>query len=320
MKTANYGNNTQGVFIQNVLPGPLVMCDPPFLKNGLYLDPLQPGEVIDLSYYDPQILSRSIALNNAIKNGYAEVLSENEYYTQIELAEQRQIAQTQELQQRIVAAEAAGNTFEAEQINLATAGNPHGDYSAEALLAQKNTVNDHKVWAIEYHKAKAAGQVRDPIEFKELVESGRINTQINARGRRVSLEMQNFGSQDQLTMTSTKATIAMPGAYTVQNTDGTKQEMGGVFTEKRGLTNFNATGTIVGANTMGVEDAPSNVYSGHPMNRSAQSANELMAEEVDINQDEDEYEQDLVLQRQQVADRLAPRSPYVGQKSIGQRR
>lgn len=311
-------NIERTLFIQNVLPGPLVICDPPSIKNGLYLDPLQPGETVELSFYDPQMLSRSIALNNALRNGYAISLSENEFYEQRQMAEQRQIAEMRELQNKIAKTETDGNIFEAEQINLATAGNPHGDGAAEALLAQKNTMNDQRVWAAEYRKAREQGIVSNPVEFKELVESGRLSTSLGQRGRRVSMaEMQNIGAQDQLNMTATKATIAMPGSYNVKNADGETDELGGVYTQRRQLTNFNATGTMVGATTIGVEDSATPTYSGHPVMQRNSQMEDSFVENVDINQDDNIYEQEYMAQNNQVAERLAvrPQSPYIGQRT-----
>lgn len=307
----------RGFFIQNILAGPLVICDPPHLKNGLYLDPLQPGETVDLSYYDQQTLVRSIALNNALRHGYAVTLSADEYYEQNEMESQRRIAQSIEMQKKMVVTEAANGIFEAEQINLSTAGNPHGDYSAEALLAQENNINSPQVWAAEYKKAKDQGLVRSPVEFQELVESGRIATQMGNRGRRVSIaEMRNEGAQDQINMTATRATIAMPGSYQVTN-DGQREEMGGVYTQRRQLTNFNATGNMVGAGDIGVEDSPTPAYSGHPgMQKNAYAQNnaytEDFVEDIDLEQEEAEYDRNYVAQNNQIAERLAPRSPYLG--------
>jgi len=304
--------NNQGFYIQNILAGPLVICDPPHIKNGLYLDPLQPGEVVSLSYYEPETLGHSLALNNALVKGYAISLTEEEYYEQIAIAEQRQIEQNQEMKRKIVESEAAGNIFEAEQINLASAGNPHGDYSTEALLAQKNGMHDQKAWRDKYQEAKAQGLVRDPLEFKELIESGKLAIQSGYRGKRVSLtEMQNIGAQDQINMTTTKATIAMPGSYQDVNNSMEREERGGVYTEKRQLTNFNSTGSLVGS-TAGIVDSPTPSYSTHP-NMQKQASDEEI-ENVDINQEDDEYEQQYRTKSQQIAERLTPKSPYLGQK------
>lgn len=304
---------TKGFYIQNILGGPLVICDPPHL-NGLYLDPLQPGETKDLTYYDPSILSRSIALNNALSVGYAIALDENEYNQQRHLAKQKQIAQHQEMKQKMAETAAAGGVFEAEQINLATAGNPHGDYAAEALMAQENSINNPEVWASEYRKAKMQGLVSGPIEFKELVESGRLSTQMGSRGKRVSVaEMQNADAQDQINMTATRATIAMPGSYEVTDNNGEPQEMGGVYTQRRELTNFNATGSMVGAE-MGIIDSPTPAYSTHPMmQKNAQIYDDSFVEEIDIDQEDDEYEAQYRSQSSQVAEKLNARSPYIGQ-------
>lgn len=302
-------DNSDGFFIQNILPGPLVICDPPSTKEGLYLDALQPGETADLSYYDAATLNKSRALNNALRNGFAVTLSENEYYQQMDIAEQRQIQANEVLQQQVSEAHAAGSVFEAEQINLATAGNVHGDTSAEALLAQKNTLSNPQNWADNYAAAKAQGLVNDPITFQQLVESGKISfqTATGNRGRRVSLaEMQNVNAQDQMTMTATQATIAMPGSYNVQGQDGRPEERGGVYTQKRDLGNWNANASLPGANRMGVIDTENAVYPGQQ--------DDGFVEDVDLSQDDAAYNQQTMQQQQQVAQQLGNKGPYVGRR------
>ena len=309
---ADMYDTSEGFYIQNILPGPLVICDPPNLRQtGLYLDPIQPGEIADLSYYDPQALARSMALNNALRHGYAMRLSPQEYEQQCYLNDQRQERDAQEIQRQMVAAEAAGTTFEAEQINLATAGNPHGDYSSEALLSQKGSAKDSDNWVVEYHKALADGIVSDPVQFKELVESGRIHTQMSNRGRRVSVaQMHDFGNQDQVQMTATEATIAMPGSYKQGD-----EERGGVYTQKRALTNFNATGQIVGGTNQYVDDAPEGVYASkaprNPGNLPHPGHEESLVEEVDLKTDDNAYAQQKRNMESEVAQKYAPQSPYL---------
>ena len=312
-------DTSNGFYIQNILAGPLVICDPPHLKTGLHLDPIQPGEVIELSYYDSSVLARSAALNNAIRLGYAERLSPEEYDEQLYLNEQKQIEQMQEIKRKIADAEVAGHgTFEAEQINLATAGNPHGDYSAEALLAQKDTMNDQAAWVSEYRAAKAQGLVRSPGEFTELVNSGRIATRLANRGRKVSLsDMHNFNSQDQIQMTKTSATIGMPGAYNERQDDGSVQERGGVYTEKRALTNFNSTGRLAGAVNQYVEEAPNGTYADQrPMPKRANVSHpgheESLVEDIDLEDDDNAYEQKKQALESDAVERYTPRSPYLG--------
>ena len=307
----------KGFYIQNILEGPLVICDPPSLKNGLYLDPMNPGEARDLSSYDTQTLQRSAALNNAIRNGYVVVLDEEEYYEQLEIMEAIQREQQEEIERQIVAAEAAGTVFEAEQINLASAGNPHANPAAEALAAQKSGKREKKEWAEAYRYAKDQGLVNSPFEFQELVKKGGFVTGNNRRGRKMSLaEMQNLGVPNQTTMTATKASVAVPGSYHVRGEDGKMEEKGGVYTRKQNLGNFSATGVIEGA-----EDSSTNAYPGHPDNMKKFANNheeaEEFVEEVDLEQSDEEYERQAKSKKNQVSERLTPRSPhpaYIGHR------
>ncbi len=314
-------NENSGFYIQNILAGPLIICDPPHIKDGLYLDPIQPGEAIDLTYYDTNMLAGSKALNNALSNGFAIVLDAEEYDRQIYLAEQKEIEQNQEINRKIVEAEAADTIFEAEQINLLSAGNPHGNYAAEALLAQRDSINNPKVWAAEYQKAREQGLVRDPIEFKDLVESGRINPQMSKRGRRIAgSEADNFNEVNQINMTATKATIAMPGSQKMTNNTEDQEEIGEIHAQKRNLSNFNSTGSLTGSQ-MNIIDSPSPTYSTHPNMRKTASENavsedfsEDFIENIDIDQDEKEYDINLKTQNNQVSKRLVAHSPYIGRK------
>lgn len=311
--------NERGLYIQNILAGPLVICDPPNIRDGIQLDPLQPGQVEDLSYYSQDTLARSIALNTAIKRGYAMVLSEEEYYEQIELEERRIEAESVEIQRRMGEAQASGNIFEAEKINITAGGNPHGDYSAEALLAQKNTMSNSDVWAAEYHAARAQGLVRTPQEFSEMVDSGRISLSSGGvnRGRRISLDET---SQDQVSMTATRATIGMPGAYSYKNEDGSVVEKGEVYAAKRNLGNFNATGNLPGAVNIGVQDTPTPTYAAHPQNVRQAQFEEDYVDEVDLDQDDSSYEASKMNYNNEFSNsmnkqqQISRKSPYIGRQ------
>jgi hypothetical protein len=304
--------NDKGLYIQNILAGPLVICDPPSIKDGIHLDPLQPGQVEDLSYYSQETLGRSIALNTAVKRGYVMILSEDEYYEQIELENRRIEAESLEIERQMGEAHAAGNVFEAEKINVTAGGNPHGDYSAEALLAQKNTISNSDIWAAEYRSAKEKGLVRTPIEFRELVDSGKISLASSGvkRGRRVSLDEI---PQDQVSMTATKATVGMPGVYSHKNNDGFVSERGEVYAAKRSLGNFNATGNLPGATNIGVQDTPTPTYAAHPQNvRQAQEDD--FVDEIDLDQDDSSYEASKMNYNNQFANTISRQSPYIGRR------
>lgn len=281
---------TGALYAQNILPGPLVICDSPNLKNGLYLsEPIYPGGVLDLNSYGPEIISRSPALNKAISEGYLDLLTEEDYLIQQRIADERLELQQEEIEKNRVIAEAAGNTYEAEQINLSSTGNAHGNYSTEAILAQQNVAKENKSWVADYKKAKASGLVSGPIEFKELVDSGKLSTRIASgnRGRKISLDDYE---QDQIAMTSTRATIANPGNENEINV------------EKRKLTNFNRTGNLVGAKSIGVIDPENDVYVD----------DDGMMEEVDLNQSDEEYGNQISIKNNSVSKRLSNRPPYLG--------
>lgn len=301
----------RGLFIQNILAGPLVICDPPTIKDGIHLDPLQSGEVEDLSYYAPEVLGRSIALNTAIKKGYAMILSEDEYYEQIAIEEQRVIEESEEIQRKMGEAQASGNVFEAEKINLSAGGNPHGDYAAEALLAQKNTISNSDIWAAEFYNAKERGLVSTPAEFRELVDSGRILLSSSGvkRGTRVSLDEI---PQDQISMTATKATIGMPVSYQHKNQNGDMEEKGDVYAAKRNLGNFNTTGNLPGATNIGVQDPQTPVYPSHPSNiRQANFEEDNFVDEVDLQEDDSSYESAKINYNNKFANTISRQSPYI---------
>lgn len=282
---------TGELYAQNILPGPLVICDSPTLKNGLFLqDPVYPGEILDLNSYGMEIISRSPALNKAISEGYLDLLNEEEYLIQCRIADERLELQQEEIDKNRVITEAAGNSYEAEQINLSSAGNSHGNYSTEAILSQQNVAKENKSWVAEYRQAKAQGLVSDPIEFKELVDSGKLYAKAASgnRGRKVSLDDYE---QDQLTMTSTRATIANPGS-------GNETTV-----EKRKLTNFNKTGVLTGAKTIGVIDPENEVY-----------ADDGIIDEIDLDQPDEEYVNQLSVKNNSVAKRLSNKSPYLGKR------
>jgi hypothetical protein len=68
LKMSNYLESSNAFYIQNVLPGQLVICDPLHIRDGLHLNPLLSGEIMNLSYYEKSVLARSLALQDALDN------------------------------------------------------------------------------------------------------------------------------------------------------------------------------------------------------------------------------------------------------------
>jgi len=71
------GGSYEEIYVQNILPGPLSILDPPTVKDGLYLDPIPSGDIMDLSYYNIKDLLKSPAFRSALQHGYIRELSRN---------------------------------------------------------------------------------------------------------------------------------------------------------------------------------------------------------------------------------------------------
>jgi len=193
---------------------------------------------------------------------------------QINLKREKEIMLQERLRAKRVAAEANGDVFEAESINLASAGNPHGDYSAEALLAQQN-VESMDGWAQSYEDALNDGIVRTPQEFAEKVDRGELSIggRTGGRGRKISLAN---NMTDQITMTKTQATVGVPSEYQGLSMSGEVERHGEIVAQKRNMSNFNTMNT------------------GMPVDES-------FVESIDLEQDESQYEMNKRMKYEGVA-------------------
>ena len=223
----------EGFYIQNMMPGPLFINDKRSnLVNAMGMPAglrvlLEGHEVADLSGEDPNMLKRSPALRQAIRDKYAIVLSYREYLSALERNERAKRVEERERRKSII--EIDGELVEAENINLAT-----GDARGNSSIDTSNLINNPATYA--KMAAEARKQGIDAYEFQKMVDNGDVQGGMaSARfGKKISLE-DLPEAPSQIEMTRSRATITQ--APMDGNTTSTSRVRMG---------NFNTTGDLPG--------------------------------------------------------------------------
>lgn len=266
----------EGFYIQNVLGGPLAITDRG--KDGLYLDPIPAGGVIDLSYEEPRTIMRSDGLRKAFMRGFIRRLSEEQF--EIEEQKMYDYADAEEQERQMTMMEVDGDVMEVEEVNLARGGRAHATGGRDAHQID-NLLNNPKKYA-EVYADYNAKYGTDPFEFRRMVESGEISmSPSGTRGRRISMD-EFADTQDQLKMTRTHATVA--SVDTVASKEDEVEEYG----ETKGINRprTGRMGSFASREPKWVGERPEGTT------RRASARDEVYAEEVDLNTDDSQWQSD----------------------------
>jgi hypothetical protein len=166
------------LYVQNILPGPLVIPD----LQGL--PAINKWEPIDLSSKKPETLLESVGLRIAMRKGFLRELDRREYEEQRDLYELRV---SREFDDHMEDLEADGIAIDVDMLDTGT--NPRGykrtsaDLRAEARSRRAEAMNDPEVYAKKYAEAASKFGAEDPEIFKEMVDNNEIK--VGPGGRKV---------------------------------------------------------------------------------------------------------------------------------------
>ena len=268
----------EGFYIQNVLGGPLAITDRG--KDGLYVDPIPAGGVLDLTYEDPRTIMRSGGLRIAFMRGYIQRLSEDEFRDQEQQMYDTADLEDEERQMKMM--DVGGDVLEVEEVNLARGGRAHGGGSGRDIQQVENLLNNPRKYAEVFKKYHQELGV-DPFEFRAMVESGQIAmSPSGTRGRRISMD-EFADTQDQLKMTRTHATVA--DVQSVASKEDERDQFGdekGVNVPRKGRMSSYAA-----RDTKWVGEQPERT--ARPARRSA-AKEEILVEEVDLNSEDSDWD------------------------------
>ena len=222
-----------GFYIMNLMPGPLFINDKRSnLVNSMGMPAglkilLEGHEAADLSGEDPNMLKRSAALRQAIREGFIVVLNYDEYLDELKKSELAKRVEERERRKRLI--EIDGALVEAEDINLAA-----GDARGNSAIDTSQQINNPVTYAKMMAEARAQGI--DSHQFEKMVENGEVQAAVSSArfGRRISLdEIPEAPSQIEMTRTRAAVTYAPADGH---RTSVSKMQMG----------NFNTQGVIAG--------------------------------------------------------------------------
>lgn len=165
------------LYVQNILPGPLVLPD---LDNLT----LQKWETADLSVEDRDTLLTSKSLRVAVKKGFLRLLSAEQYEIQTDLYEERTDEEYDSHLEEIEAAN--GLRLDAEVIDLSAPAKKSRTKTASRKPRKDNpreNLNNPEYYAKKYQEAVQKYGVESPEEFKEMVDNNEIA--VGRSGRRV---------------------------------------------------------------------------------------------------------------------------------------
>jgi hypothetical protein len=303
----DYAN--EGFYIQNMMPGPLFINDKRSnLVNAMGMPAglrilLEGHEVGDLSGEDPNMLRRSPALRQAIRENYVVILTYQEYLGALEKNERSKRVEERERRKRLI--EIDGELVEAEDINLAT-----GEARGSAAVDTSQLINNPATYA--KMAAAARQQGIDSYEFQKMVESGDIQGGMaSARfGRRISLdELPEAPSQIEMTRSRATVTQAPMG-------DGTRTS-----TAQMRMENFNTTGRLAGYDGQIADNPVSRQSQAQPTRQVQQqrvirgggSQEDAVVEDVDLAMDDGSWDAMQDARSGEVA-------PMMGARSISRAR
>ena len=291
----------EGFYIQNMMPGPLFINDKRSnlvnaagMPAGLKIL-LEGHEVTDLSGEDPNMLKRSPALRQAVREGFIIILSYDQYLAALDRHEKAKRAEERDRRKRLI--EIDGALVEAEDINLA-AGDARGNNSIDT----SQMINNPATYAKLAAQARANGI--DEVEFQKMVENGDIQGGMaSARfGRKISLD-EIPEAPSQIEMTRSRATV------TQAPMDGFRTS-----TAKMAMGNFNTQGSIPGYNGQYAQGQPSQqVVQQQRVIRGSGAQEETVVEDVDLSMDDTSWDQMQDSRSGEVA-------PMMGSKPINRAR
>ena len=270
----------EGFYIQNMMPGPLFINDKRSnLVNAMGMPAglrvlLEGHEAADLSGEDQNMLRRSPALRQALRDSYVVVLNYNEYIEALNKYERAKKIDEKERRKRLI--DIDGSLVEAEDINLAA-----GDARGNTAVDTSQQINNPATYARFAAQARAEGI--DPFEFEKMVENGDIQGGIaSARfGRRIPLD-EIPEAQSQIEMTQSRATVtqAPVGGH---RTSTVKMQMG----------NHNTNGYIPGYEGDYAEGRPQSrdaTIQQQRVIRGGGSQDETVVEDVDLAMDDGSWD------------------------------
>lgn len=164
------------LYVQNILPGPLVLPD----LNNLTL---QKWETADLSVEDRDVLLVSKSLRIAVKKGFLRLLTAEEYEEQTDLYEERIDDEYDDHLEEVETA--SGLRLDAEVIDLSSSSRAKGKTASKTLKTNnvRDTLNNPEYYAKKYKEAVEQYGVTSPEEFSEMIENNEIP--IGKIGRKV---------------------------------------------------------------------------------------------------------------------------------------
>lgn len=170
-------NDDFELFVQNILPGPLLISDMDDLT-------LQPFEPVDLSWHDQKKLKASMGLRAAVRKRFLRIIDADEYEEQREIFEERA---ANEYDDHMLELEESTIALDVDEIDLASGKSSYKkageDRRAESRRRRREAMNDPEYYAKKYAEASERHGIDDPEMFKEMVDNQEIT--VDHRGRKV---------------------------------------------------------------------------------------------------------------------------------------
>ncbi len=196
----------EGFYLLNLLQGPIIITDRG--EGGLYLDPIEGGGVVDLSYEDKSSIMRSAGLRQALQRGYVERITYEEYVEQERLMyEKAQEMESQRVWNKINI-DSRNEVIDAEAIDMGGA-NPRSKQAPERSMYETG-LNNPDIFVKAYQRYKDQyGVSRE--EFATMVEEGRITVDHRGEVERVVRSSRDANRvMDPLEMSRTRPTVGVP--------------------------------------------------------------------------------------------------------------